>query len=148
MWRVNILQHHASLTVATDPRTIWIVSSQCELELGDRSMRNAIFVLSVIFAFQLWGQERSTISVKAAEVSTGVVIVTAQRVDDSAKRTSIQLQCNQGLSGCTELKPGTYTMVRLPKNRGMYDCTNADLYSVEADPATALKIGEYCLTEK
>jgi hypothetical protein len=111
-------------------------------------MRKAIFVLSVIFAFQLWGQEKSTISVKATELNTGVVIVTAQRVDESSKRTSIQLQCNQGLSGCTEPKPGTYTMVRLPRNRGIYDCTNAELYAVDADPATARKIGEYCLTEK
>ena len=39
-------------------------------------------------------------------------------------------------------------MVRLPKNWGMYDCVNVDLYPSSADPATSQKIGEYCLIEK
>jgi len=39
-------------------------------------------------------------------------------------------------------------MVRLPKNRGSYVCTNVDLYPEGADPATSEKIGEYCLIQK
>jgi hypothetical protein len=42
-------------------------------------------------------------------------------------------------------------MVRLPKNYGLYDCTNCtnlDLYSPLADPETSQKIGGYCLVEK
>jgi hypothetical protein len=39
-------------------------------------------------------------------------------------------------------------MVTLPKNWGMYDCQNVDLYPTSADPATDQKIGEYCLNGK
>jgi hypothetical protein len=38
-------------------------------------------------------------------------------------------------------------MVRLPKNRGMYDCQNVDLYPRTADPENEEKLGEYCLNE-
>jgi len=46
------------------------------------------------------------------------------------------------------LEPGTYVMVRLPKNWGMYDCACIDLYASTADPASGEKLGEYCLVEK
>ena len=38
---------------------------------------------------------------------------------------------------CTIPEPGTYVMVRLPKNYGMYDCANVDLYPPSADPETS-----------
>jgi hypothetical protein len=52
------------------------------------------------------------------------------------------------MSDCKVLAAGTYLMVRLPKNWGMYDCANVDLYPTTADPATSEKLGEYCLIRK
>ena len=113
-------------------------------------MRKGIFLLSLIlcFCFQLLAQEKPTITVRASEVSNGVVIVTGVNMIDSGKRTSVELQCNVGHARCAELKAGTYTMVRLPKNHGVYECENVDLYAGDADSTTAQRIGEYCLTEK
>jgi hypothetical protein len=45
------------------------------------------------------------------------------------------------------VKPGEYQMVRLPKNHGMYDCQNVDLYLQTADTETDDKLGEYCLNQ-
>lgn len=65
-----------------------------------------------------------------------------------------QLQCNQGASGCTNLKSGNYLMVELPKNFGMYECSNVEIYPASAaTPDTSApdkdnKLGEYCLIEK
>jgi hypothetical protein len=52
------------------------------------------------------------------------------------------------MSECTAVEAGSYLMVRLPKNWGMYDCTDVDLYPTNADPASSQKIGEYCLSKK
>jgi hypothetical protein len=38
-------------------------------------------------------------------------------------------------------------MVRLPKNWGMYDCANVDLYRKSGDLEAGDKLGEYCLIE-
>jgi hypothetical protein len=109
-----------------------------------------VFIL-LVFAVGLgaMAQDRSTITVKGSETSGGVVIVTAIQpaVDDQAK-LSLELHCNKGASACKAPEPGSYIMVRLPKNWGMYDCANVDLYPATADPAKDQKIGEYCLTEK
>jgi hypothetical protein len=37
--------------------------------------------------------------------------------------------------------------VRLPKNRGMYDCQNVDWFQVAADPNKDEKLAEYCLKQ-
>jgi hypothetical protein len=112
-------------------------------------MKKAIFLAVLMVAAQLAAQEKSTISVKGAEVSNGVVIVTAtQEATPEQAKSSFALHCNKGASACKAPEPGSYIMVRLPKNWGMYDCTNVDLYLSSADPATAQKIGEYCLIEK
>jgi hypothetical protein len=39
-------------------------------------------------------------------------------------------------------------MVRLPKNHGVYDCDNVDLYTQSTDPETGNKVGEYCISGK
>ena len=100
----------------------------------------------------LMAQDKSTITVKKSEVSNGVVIVTittAAGVATSPKNAKTsELNCNKGASACKSLDPGTYVMVRLPKNWGMYDCDNVDVYPQGADPDTSQKIGEYCLNEK
>ena len=112
-------------------------------------MKKAIILLVLAAGMQLLAQDRSTVTVKKSEVGRETVVVTAtsQGAGDQAK-ASFELNCNKGASGCTAPEPGTYTMVRLPKNWGMYDCANVDLYAASADPDKDQKIGEYCLVEK
>jgi hypothetical protein len=106
-------------------------------------MKRVLILLLLLAAVALLAQEKSQITVKETTVSTGVVIVTA-----NAAGKPVELQCNQSMSACTVLKPGDYWMVRLPKNHGMYDCANVDLFPKSADPETSEKIGEYCLIQK
>jgi len=105
-------------------------------------MRIAIILVALFGGVQVLAQEKSQITVKNSAVSNGVVIVAAQ-----AGRASIELQCNKDISGCEVLEPGDYVMVRLPKNHGVYDCANVDIYPKSADPETTQKLGEYCVTE-
>jgi hypothetical protein len=68
--------------------------------------------------------------------------------------TAYQLQCNEGAVGCTNLKNGNYLMVELPKNFGMYECRDVEVYPQSAGtpdgapPDKGKKLGEYCLREK
>jgi hypothetical protein len=40
-------------------------------------------------------------------------------------------------------------MVELPKNHGLYDCQNVDVYPDKAqETTTAQRIGEYCIIQK
>ncbi len=88
-------------------------------------------------AVQLVAQDKSTITVKKSEISNGVVIVTiAQEGTTGQAKTSFELNCNKGAEACKAPEAGTYMMIRLPKNWGMYDCQNVDLYPSWADPAT------------
>jgi hypothetical protein len=81
--------------------------------------------------------------VKNSEVVTGVVIV---HVQNAAK--SLDLQCNEGAGNCKALSSGNYLMVELPKNYGMYDCQNVEMYRGDSEkPESAQKVGEYCLVE-
>lgn len=94
-------------------------------------------------------QDKTTVTVKNSEVVSGVVILNiVQPAASAAGKASYELHCNKGASLCAAPEAGTYLMVRLPKNWGMYDCTDVDLYPAGSDPATAEKIGEYCLIEK
>ncbi len=112
-------------------------------------MRKAIFLLVLMVAAQLAAQEKSIITVKSSEVSNGVVIVTVTQASTADQgKGSVALHCNKGAGSCKAPEPGSYIMVRLPKNWGMYDCANVDLYPTSADPATDQKIGEYCLIGK
>jgi hypothetical protein len=112
-------------------------------------MRNP-FLLFCLFgllaATQLRAQDKSLITVKGGEVNSGVVILTAHQAAGSEQ--AFTLHCNKGVGGCKVLEAGTYLMVRLPKNWGIYDCNNVDLYPSTADPATSEKLAEYCLIEK
>lgn len=93
---------------------------------------------------QAFVQERTPVKVKSSEVVTGVVIVHIQK-DGKA----LELQCNEGALSCKALPSGSYQMVELPKNYGMYDCKNVEIYRGDQDkPEAAEKIGAYCLVEK
>jgi len=102
-----------------------------------------LLILGALLAAQIAPSDKSLITVKNSEVSGGVVIVSAV-----VGKTPVELQCNKGAAFCTVLEAGDYLMVRLPKNFGLYDCQNADVYPKSADPEKADKIGEYCLAER
>ncbi len=113
-------------------------------------MKRTLFlvaVLSVIFltlAFRAFAQERTQIKVKGSEVVTGVVIV-----DILKDGKPYELQCNQGAYSCTAMKNGTYWMVELPPNFGLYDCRNVEVYRIEnGTPSPSGRVGEYCLIQK
>jgi len=94
-------------------------------------------------------QEKSNITVRGSELNNGVVIMDVQKASKI-----YQLQCNQGAPGCTSLQNGNYIMVELPKNFGMYECRDVEVYPQSATTADAAvpdkdkKLGEYCLVEK
>jgi hypothetical protein len=99
-----------------------------------------LFIL--LAAVMLWAETKTAVTVKSSQVTSGVVLVT---VSENGK--SFDLQCNDGHPFCQAVKPGEYQMVRLPKNHGMYDCQNVDLYLQTADTETDDKLGEYCLNQ-
>lgn len=82
------------------------------------------------------------INVKSREINNGVVILAVQD-----GKSSFELQCNKGASGCSVLDPGEYMMLRLPKNQGMYDCANAEIYRKGANAQSGERLGQYCLIE-
>jgi hypothetical protein len=86
--------------------------------------------------------ESQKITVRSTEVNNGVVILAVQQ-----GKSSFQLQCNKGYVGCTILEPGDYLMTRLPKNRGVYDCANVEVYRNPAESEAGNKLGQYCLTD-
>jgi hypothetical protein len=107
-------------------------------------MKKALILLVMLAAVLVLAQQQpSSIMVKEATVATGLVFVTA---DMGGK--SIELQCTQSMPGCVSLKNGKYAMVQLPKNHGMYDCQNVDVFPDGANPASTQRVGTYCLTEK
>lgn len=103
-------------------------------------MKKSVILFVVAFTFLLWADEKSQVTVKRADKSNGVVIVTVLE-----NGRTVELQCNESQGFCAAPKPGTYSMLRLPKNRGVYDCQNVDLFP---SPENNEKVGEYCLIEK
>jgi hypothetical protein len=103
-----------------------------------------LVIWSVVFGARVLAQEKSTITVQGNQLNNGVVIM-----DIVLDRKAYRLTCNQAMSGCTPLKSGRYQMVQLPKNFGMYDCQDVDVYADTANTSDDnRKLGEYCLEEK
>jgi hypothetical protein len=111
-------------------------------------MRKAIILFGLLATMQLMAQDKSIVTVKSGEINNGVVILAVHQTATPQVAESFTLHCNKGMADCKVLEPGTYVMVRLPKNWGMYDCANVDLYANTADPASGGKLGEYCLIDK
>lgn len=108
----------------------------------------AFFILLALFLFfggvGASAQEKSYITVKGKDLINGVVIVEVVR-DGKGYR----LMCNEGMAGCSALKNGRYQMVELPKNFGMYECKDVEIYPEFAvNPEKNQKRGEFCLEEK
>lgn len=115
-----------------------------------RSARIALFLLISILLFgsvNVMSQDEtqtSPVTVKTRQTYKGLVVLTILK----ATKT-FELSCNEGLRGCTSLEPGKYVMVELPKNRGMYECDNVELYpdgTQEPDPDK--RLGSYCMSPK
>jgi hypothetical protein len=107
-------------------------------------MKQSILVFLLICAATLFGQDKSVITVKDSTVSHGVAIV---NIHESGK--PFELQCTESVPRCTAPQPGSYWMIRLPKNHGFYDCANVDLYSQSETSENPDKIlGEYCINDK
>jgi len=116
-------------------------------------MKRALFLFLLISFASLAAQDTANITVKGHEVNNGVVIVSAQTVAEETSAEApvkghFDLQCNKGMPDCNIPAAGDYVLVRLPKNWGMYDCSNVDLYPAGSDPKAATKVGEYCLLTK
>lgn len=99
-----------------------------------------LLVPVVLSAAEEGGSQKITVKSKA--VSNGVVLLAVQE-----GRNSLELQCNQGASGCAMLDTGEYLMVRLPKNHGLYDCANVEVYQKSASSERGEMLGQYCLVE-
>jgi len=108
-------------------------------------MRKAIiFIVLVLLGSAAAGaQEKSVISVKDNFVSSGTLVLEVTVADKPAR-----LQCNEGSMACAVLKAGKYQMVKLPKNYGLYDCQNVDVFAETANPESDQRLGEYCLVQK
>lgn len=91
-----------------------------------------------------FAQEKTPVKVKGSVAVTGVVIVHIQK-----DGKPVDLQCNEGASSCKALQGGNYLMLELPKNHGLYDCKNVEIYRGDQDkPEAAEQVGAYCLMEK
>jgi hypothetical protein len=105
----------------------------------------AIIMFALFIPIALSAQDESVtekITIKSKDVNNGVVILSVK-----GEKSPFELQCNKGATGCTLLDMGEYIMVRLPKNRGLYDCANAEVYRKTEDTQSGNKIGQYCLVE-
>jgi hypothetical protein len=104
-------------------------------------MKKEIFFV-LVCALALWGQDKTQVGVKSSQTISGIVLVT---LTENGKQ--LEIQCTDQQAWCTSLKPGSYQMVRLPKNHGMYDCINVDVFAGTADTDKDQKLGEYCLNQ-
>jgi hypothetical protein len=107
------------------------------------AMFSQVAFFLVFGATRILSQEKSVITVKGSELNNGVVIV-----DVVKDGKGYDLECNDASGRCTVLKGGKYLMVEMPKNTGMYECRDVQIYAEGADPAAGKQIGEYCLTDK
>jgi hypothetical protein len=101
-----------------------------------------VIVLAIV-SLPALSDEMSPITVKKSELNNGVVIVQVLKSGNA-----FELQCNQGSQSCAKLQPGKYQMAELPKNWGLYDCKDVQVYPESGDKQDDdRKLGEYCLIE-
>jgi len=78
-------------------------------------------------AVHVSAQEKSYITIRGSELNNGVVILDVLKADKT-----YELQCNHAVPRCTTLKNGRYQMIELPKDFGMYECKNVEIYPESA----------------
>lgn len=119
-------------------------------------MRNAVVFSVLVLLFVLFGvapastQKQSIITVRGKILGDGVVAIQAA---NNGQR--YRLLCNENMPACSALKNGRYVMVELPKNFGMYDCKDVEVYPESAGSLNGImnvdktkKLGEFCLEEE
>ncbi len=106
-------------------------------------MKKLLFIVLLLSALQLLAVDKTLITVKNSSTNSGVIMV---NIHEDGKPQ--ELQCTESAPNCVAPQAGNYWMVRLPKNHGLYDCDNVDLYLQNEDPETAQKVGEFCLNTK
>jgi hypothetical protein len=107
-------------------------------------MKQSIVLFILLCAAPLFAQDKSPVTVKDSTVINGVVVVNIQEAGKP-----LELQCNQSAPRCRTPQSGNYWMVRLPKNHGIYDCADVDLYAQSGNSQGQDDIlGEYCINEK
>jgi hypothetical protein len=117
--------------------------SLCEPKwVGRKVMKKPTLLFILIASALVVAQDKAPVTVKSSTLSNHAILV---NLSENGKQ--LELQCNEDQSFCIALKPGPYQMVRLPKNRGVYDCKCVDVYSATADPEKDEKLGEYCVNE-
>lgn len=106
-------------------------------------------VFCVLGGLRASAQEKSNITVTSGELNNGVIILHVIKGEKG-----FELQCNQGAPACTVLKNGNYKMIELPKNFGMYECKDVEVYPESGarpdntPPDKDKKLGEYCVVER
>lgn len=119
-------------------------------------MRNPVAFSVLVLFFLLFGgapastQKQSIITVRGKILGDGVV--TLQAANNGQR---YRLLCNENMPGCSALKNGRYVMVELPKNFGMYECKDVEVYPESAGSLNgsmnvdkSKKLGEFCLEEE
>ena len=106
-------------------------------------MKKSIVLIFMLVSLAMFAQEKSPVTVKDATTTNGIVIVTVQEAGKL-----LDLQCTQSFPNCAAPTAGEYVMVRLPKNHGLYECANVDLYPKAKDSGEAQMVGEYCLNTR
>jgi hypothetical protein len=106
-------------------------------------MKTTLLVFALLAATQLFAADKTLVTVKDSSVNNGVVLVNVK-----VEGKSLELQCTQSAPFCKTVQTGSYWMVHLPENHGLYDCDNVDLFAQSDDPETAQKVGEFCLNTK
>jgi hypothetical protein len=96
----------------------------------------------ILVAEPAFAQEKTPVKVKSSVVVNGVVVV---HVLKDGK--PLDLQCNEGATTCKVLPSGSYLMLQLPENHGMYDCKNVEIYRGDQNKPEDESIGAYCLVE-
>jgi hypothetical protein len=135
----------AEASAPSQPLTVclrrrWLGRAGSRRVSGEAFMKKFAVIFVVFAAVLVFSQDKSQVTVKSVDKSNGVVLITI-----SENGNTLELQCNEGTSFCTVVKPGGYQMVRLPKNRGLYDCQNVDLFNADVDPDSGERLGQYCL---
>lgn len=102
-----------------------------------------LLILSLLFGSSAASaQEKSLIVVRANKRNNGLVILDAMKTGKA-----YELQCKDGLPSCVALNNGRYQLVELPKEFGMYDCKDVEVYPESAVAGKDKKLGEYCLID-
>jgi hypothetical protein len=126
-----------------------VVLDGAAFDLGVDMNKKAILLSSLaivvfLIAAQASAQEKSYVTVRGNGLNNGVVTV-----DVLKDGKTYRLSCNDGMPGCNSLKVGKYQMVELPKNFGMYECKNIEVYpELPANPEKDSRLGQYCLEER